>query len=249
MSKPIAVVKYGTSSIVTGGVIDKSKLEAYAQKVAKLSAEFSVILVTSGSIALAREELTARGRPIEDEQILAMIGSAGLVVAWQQVFADLDMVAGQLLVTHREIADTTEHQSLKVALTNSMQLGVITVVNENDALSVKELAKLAYGGDNDGLASHIAKLMQADVVLLLTDSYGLLDASSSLVRKVANNDKQHDQVKSWAGPYNERGQGMLSKVEAAIDAAKNGIDAYIAGSGADYKDVMSGKTGTHFLAA
>lgn len=251
MKSKTIIIKYG-SGVVTGqNGMDDQRLSGYVRDIIKVHSKYNIVLVSSGSVAVGR---TLWGRyhskaTTADVKMHAMMGSALAFFAWQQALLSMGILSGQLLVTHREVDDPTEGPSLLSAIKANMSRGVITIINENDALSDTELAKLSYGGDNDGLASHIATKLKADALLLLTDVDGLkrdgrvesLVAYNSLAREQAL-----DSV--YAGTSTLGRGGMQSKVEAALRASGQGVEAYIASAGANLNKVLSGSSGTHFVA-
>ncbi|MES2971541.1 MAG: hypothetical protein V4702_04415 [Patescibacteria group bacterium] len=158
-------------------------------------------------------------------------------------------MGGQLLITHREIDDQYEGPSLLQALEENIAHHVITIANENDALSIAELKKLAYGEDNDGLAKHLAITIGASALLLMTDKIGLLDGTR-FVREIGTSDADRSRAHNYvqaANSGNKKGGGR-TKLAASIEAANAGIDAYWARADASLLDVLQGIEGTHFVA-
>lgn len=231
--------------------MDMQRLRSYAMEITRAHRLYDIIIVSSGSVAAGKHlwnQLRATSEAA-DNRILAMIGSAYACTAWQTTLQQYKLTGGQLLVTHREVEDPAEGPSLRAALEANLRHQVISIVNENDALSDTELAKLAYGGDNDGLAAHIALTIKASSLLLLTDQAGLL-APSGLIRRVHATEKQWTAAKGYTTiTTSQTGRGgMLSKTDAAIQAARAGIEAYIASAEQSIGDILTGKYGTHFVA-
>lgn len=252
MKRKTIVIKYGSTSVVNGSGMDMGRIQGYAKQLAQLSSDFNLVVVSSGSVATGRALWGQAGHKGHiSAQSLAMLGSGEAFVAWQKVLLDCGLLSGQLLVTHREVDDPTEGPSVRAVIEQNNAAGIITIVNENDALSDIELAKLSYGGDNDGLAAHIATKVGAWSLCLMTDKDGLLN-SSFLVRTVGADEAEWAAAKGYCAtkmPLGSLGRGsMLSKVEAATGAAKIGIDTYIANANADIHYVLSGNIGTHFEA-
>ena len=252
MKRKIVVIKYGSSSVSHNKGIDHTRLEEYAAGLALLHRTHELVLVSSGSVVAGRvlwDAYAADPGETVSLRTLAMLGSGQAFTAWQTVLLRHGIIAGQLLVTHREVDDPSEGPSLRAAVAGNMRLGIVTVVNENDALSDLELAKLSYGGDNDGLAAHIALSLDAQALLLMTDVAGLqIDGRTE--RHIAA-DELHRQraaaAASGTGGVYGRG-GMASKVTAALQAARGGIEAYVAKAGCDARQVLAGGSGTHFVA-
>lgn len=247
MFSGILVVKYGSESVTTAKGVSSRKLNEYARQLSKLSKQ--LVVVSSGAVSAGRGLSHDFAQQKLDDHLLATIGSAPLVASWQAAFKSQRRLAGQLLVTHKEIADPVEGASLQITLKGNLAAGIVTILNENDALSDKELAKLVYGGDNDGLASHVATVLKAKTLVLMTNVDGLLDRDGGLVREVACTESAHSHALSCAGEINERGQGMPTKIQAAIKAAQAGVDVYIGNASENIERVLSGEIGTHFMAA
>jgi glutamate 5-kinase len=172
-----------------------------------------------------------------------MLGSAAIVAAWQAAFRKHNICAGQILVTHSDIGDPRSR--LNDVIHRAVKSEVVPIINENDVLSDIELAKITYGGDNDGLASRIAVNIGASALLLLTNVNGLLDDRGEVVSKITP--ENYEAACSMANGKSDSGRGgMASKIEAAAQAADNGIDAFIGNALADYMDLLNKQAGTHF---
>jgi glutamate 5-kinase len=245
--RDIIVVKYGSTSVSNKQGMDQVRVESYTDSLVALRQRYTVVVVSSGSIATGMAlRAAANQRTKVSDQTLAMLGAPQSVGAWQAAFARHDVLAGQLLVTHREIDDPDEGAMLKRALHDNLSAGVISVINENDALSDVELAKLSYGGDNDGLAAHIAKAVGAQSLLLLTGVRGLIDTNGQTVSMV--NKDNLVAAQALAGESDGLGRGgMASKLAASILANESGITAHIAHAEADLLQVLDGVSGTTVL--
>jgi glutamate 5-kinase len=249
--KEILVVKYGSASVTQDQMVNFERLEHYADSLAEQSEHYGIIVVSSGAIAVGRglwyvhtEE--NHGAGFLSQQSLATVGSGAVFSGWQAALWRRGLLAGQIQVTHKEIEDPDEGGMLQRVLEDNLTAGVVSVINENDALSDIEIAKLKYGGDNDGLAAHIAKAVKASRMCLLTEVDGLLDSRSQLVRTVEQD--KLDAYLAMAGGARSNGRGgMRSKFEAALTAAHSGIDSYIGHAAIRLQDVMDGQ-GTHVAA-
>lgn len=243
----IIVAKFGSSSVTNTGGMDHDRVAGYVNRLMQLAEDqkAQLIIVSSGSVVAGQALYAERGgqRAIS-LQTAASIGSSVCFQAWDQAFMKQERITGSVMVTHREIDDGQDGKQLQKTLTDNMAFGVISIVNENDSVSNIELAKLKYGGDNDGLASHIARAVGARSLLLLTDMAGVLDQNGQLIESVDSSNMQL--VRQVAGEG--RKGGMRSKVAAAHQAAEVGIEAYIAHAMSDYGSVVSGDDGTHFVA-
>jgi glutamate 5-kinase len=248
-NQEIIVVKYGSSSVTNEHGMDELRVEGYVEQLADLNESYGLIVVSSGSIAVGMTvwEAINPGQRYPEEQPLAMLGSAGSFSAWQDSFRRRNIPAGQLLVSHREIDDTREGPMLKRVLNYNLAAGIVTIANENDAVSDVEIKRKSYGGDNDGLASRLARFIQARYLFLMTDKEGVLDENDSLIREVTG-DNIAAACLAAGGPNNKGRGGMYQKVKAAHSAARKGTDAFIGHADSDIKSMIDRKTGTRFVA-
>ncbi|PIZ63192.1 hypothetical protein COY17_01055 [Candidatus Saccharibacteria bacterium CG_4_10_14_0_2_um_filter_52_9] len=243
---PIAVVKYGSSSVANGIGMDTKRLHHFAYDLAELKHTYGLVVVTSGAVAVGRVILGAQGVDAS-EQTLATVGSGKNFTGWQLALAQHNIHSGQLLVTHHEIKDRQEGGMLRRVMLDNAAAGVVSVVNENDALSDLEIAKLKYGGDNDGLAGHIAELLEAEQLCLMTDVEGLLDESGRVVREV--NDANADWARDLSDQPGNMGRGgMRTKVAVGLKVSALGIEAHIGAADLGPQSLMQKQSGTHFPA-
>lgn len=255
--RDLIVVKYGSSSVTAGEFSVEQNLKDntgwFVYELSKLHKNHDLIVVTSGSVAVGSALWPDLADRHEDEvnQFLAMSGNPYVMKSWIDGFRAEGIKSGELLLTHKEIDDDAMPDSpgseLRRALRQTLDLGAVAIVNENDALSRQELAELHYGGDNDGLAGHIARSMGASSLFLMTETNGVKDRTARIPR-VLPNERSWNSVRAHAGASNSKGRGgMKAKVEAAILAAQNGIDSYIANAHKySFSTIRSGKIGTHF---
>lgn len=241
------IVKYGSKCVVNGDSLDIGKVDFYAAKLANLTKTYDLDIVSSGSVAYGKRIVKSSQKDHKefDDRVLASMGSAGLAEVWRLAFARHGLLSGQLLVTHRELEDQKESSDLRQAIYQNSKAGVISVCNENDLLSDKELKKLSYGGDNDGLAAHLAVRLRADKLLLLTDVDGLLVGGKLKLKIQAS---EINDLKQNLNQSNDEGTGsMASKLEAAAFAAQNGVQAFIGKAEADYDEILKGIRSTEVL--
>lgn len=242
-SKDLVVVKFGSQTL-TGDPASLSSLKENIHSFVKniSSTDYDVIVVSSGAVFCGK----VLGSGVEDQNILATVGNPYIFSVWQKEFLDFGILSSQVLVTHREIDTPEERSRLKSFLVTSISEGVIPVINENDALSSEELKKLVYGGDNDGLAAEIAKLVGAKHLVLFTDTEGFK------VEDEVQRDLSLAECRDLAGHArgSSRGGGMVTKLNAAcsfVEGDRN-RSAHIARAGASLSDVLSGSTGTKITA-
>ncbi len=229
------VVKIGTSSITDSeGVIDRSTLAKVCAEVAELRGQGRrVVLVTSGAIAAGLPELGLGGerRPSDPItlQAVATVGQSALMEVYRAELAGHGLVAGQVLLVPYDFIVRTQYLHARQTLVRLLDLGVVPVVNENDAIADDEIR----WGDNDRIAALVANLVDADRLVLLTDTDGVLtadpriDRSASLIEEIRQIDQQHEALAGGAGSIRGSG-GMASKLAAAKIAAWSGVDTVIA---------------------
>ncbi|MEX2447004.1 MAG: glutamate 5-kinase [Dehalococcoidia bacterium] len=257
------VVKVG-SNVLTAGTaqLDATAMAALAAQVTALVQQgVQVILVTSGAVTAGRHRLRAdhdarelAPRDIRSRQALAAVGQSRLMSLWDDLFEQQEVAVGQALLTRRDLADRLGYLNARNTLTALIELGVVPVVNENDVVSVEELIESTIG-DNDNLSAQVANLVDADLLLILTDIAGLYtadpsrDPSAKLIERVERIDDAI--VEAARGAPGSRGTGgMSTKVQAAKIATQSGSHVVIADGGA--RDIVlraaAGEpVGTHFL--
>jgi glutamate 5-kinase len=234
-----AVVKIGTSSLTDeGGRIDSSAVAKLATEVALARAEgHQVVVVTSGAISAGLPPLGLDGRRPTDLptlQAVAAVGQHRLMATWDLAFAGHGVVPGQVLLAPLDFVHRQQYLHARQTLERLLELGVVPVVNENDAVADDEIRF----GDNDRLAALVAHLLAADLLVLLTDTAGLLtndprvDAGASLIEEVLEIDASLEQAATAGGTARGSG-GMASKVAAAKMAAWSGVRVVIAAAGRD----------------
>lgn len=256
MSDPvphIVVAKIGSSSVTTGdGGVDEAAIAKFCAGVAHVRASgHTVVIVTSGAIAAGLTALGLGGDARPDDavtlQALASVGQSRLMATYEGALAEHDLVAGQVLLTPLDFGVRDQYLQARNTLTRLIELGVVPVVNENDATADDEIRF----GDNDRLAALVAHLIKADTLVLLTDTAGLftadprLDAEATLIEAVSATD--HDLDAQVGGAGTRRGSGgMASKLAAARIAAFSGVRAVIARASRPdvLADAVAGTPGT-----
>lgn len=225
------VVKVGSSTLQasTGG---RPYLDAFVDEIASLWARgLEVAIVTSGAVACGMQRLgfTERPRELSRVQALAAVGQADLMARYGASFSRHGRQAAQLLLTHEDIAKRHHFLSLRHTLSELLELGVVPVVNENDTIATEELRF----GDNDRLAAAFSTVLEADLVILLSDIPCLYDrdprtdTNAQPIREVDRIDDAIRQMAGRAGSGVGTG-GMVSKIEAAQIAVEAGIPLLIA---------------------
>jgi glutamate 5-kinase len=230
------VAKFGTNLLTAGtDRLDVEVMSSLVSQVARLVAEGrEVVVVTSGAIAAGRHRLGAAkgGRDIPFRQVLASVGQTQLMQAYDQLFSWHDRVIAQTLLSKRDLSDRSGYLNARNTLLGLLELGVVPIVNENDAVAIDEIAGESIG-DNDNLSALVANLVDADLLALLTDTGGLYTADprrhkdASLIDRVERITKE---IEATAGG-SESGRGvggMATKLQAAKMATGGGSDVFIA---------------------
>ena len=235
------VVKLGSSLVAdAGGRIRRSILAARAADVAALGEPACV--VSSGAIALGLSVLGLTRRPTATPRLQAAsaAGQVRLQLAWESAFRRHGLRVAQVLLSAGDLAERASYVNVRNALDALLRLGIVPVVNENDATATDEITF----GDNDALAAQVAVLLGARLLVLLTEVDGVYGASAELI---ASGDAIDETALGVGGPLG-RG-GMASKVEAARLAAEAGIPTVIASGRGDgvVRAIASGESrGTAF---
>jgi glutamate 5-kinase len=233
------VVKVGSSLVTNEGRgLDHAAVARWATQIAELKRGGSeIVLVSSGAIAEGVRRLGWLRRPsaIHELQAAAAVGQMGLVQAYESAFAKFGLHTAQILLTHEDLADRRRYLNARSTLVTLLGLGVIPIINENDTVTTDEIRF----GDNDTLGALVANLIEADMLVLLTDQPGLhsadprRDPGATLIRSARAGDPKLEAMAGGSGTAVGRG-GMLSKVLAAKRAARSGAATVIAdGRGAD----------------
>ena len=238
MTSPVAaarriVVKVGSSLVTNDGRgIDHAAVARWAAEIAGLKrGGREVVLVSSGAIAEGMQRLgwTTRPKAIHELQAAAAVGQMGLIQAYETAFAEFGLHTAQVLLTHEDLADRRRYLNARTTLRTLIALDVIPVINENDTVTTDEIRV----GDNDTLGALVTNLIEADVLVLLTDQTGLYtadprkDPAATLVREARAGDDALEAMAGGAGSAIGRG-GMLTKVLAAKRAARSGASTVIA---------------------
>jgi len=226
------VVKIGSALITAGGKgLDRPMIANWADQMAGLRQQgIDVVLVSSGSIAegISRLGLKARPNNISELQATAAVGQMGLVQAYAACFQAHGIHSAQILLTHADLSDRRRYLNARTTLRTLLEFGAVPVVNENDSVS-NEIIRF---GDNDTLGAMVANLVEADLLIILTDQEGLFDANPSDnpdAKLIRHANAQDPRLSEYAGPSSGhlgRG-GMETKVSAARLAARSGTHTVI----------------------
>jgi glutamate 5-kinase len=221
------VVKVGSSSVVPATV------DRLCDEIARARADgHTVVVVSSGAIAAGWAAMGRGEKRPGDPAVLQAVSAVGqhrLMRTWQEGLDPHGLLAGQVLLAPLDFVHRTQYLHARGTLAHLVDLGVVPVVNENDAVADEEIRF----GDNDRLAALVAHLVGADLLLLLTDAPGLLTADprqfaeASLIEEVVEIDQHLERMAGGAGSAVGSG-GMVSKVAAAKIATWSGVETVIA---------------------
>ncbi len=226
------VVKIGSALVTDDGRgLDFDAIHHWGEQLAALhAAGCEVVLVSSGAIAEGMRRLGWQRRPsaVNELQAAAAVGQMGLVEAYESQFKRHAIGTAQILLTHDDLASRHRYLNARTTLRTLLELKVIPVVNENDTVTTDEIRF----GDNDTLAALVANLVEAELLVILTDQQGLFDSdprsnpAARLVAEAAADDPRLRRMAKPSGGALGRG-GMATKVAAAERAARSGTDTVI----------------------
>lgn len=250
------VIKVGSSLVTNQGKgLDYSALACWAAQTANLKRMGKeIILVSSGAIAEGMQRLNWESRPtaLYELQAAAAVGQMGLAQAYASSFSQYDLQTAQVLLTHEDLSNRKRYLNARSTLTTLLKLNIIPIINENDTVAIDEIRF----GDNDTLAALVTNLVEADMLVILTDQAGLFTSDprknpdARLLSEVNAGDPALEKMAGGVGSGISRG-GMQTKVIAAKRAARSGADTIIASGHEDNVLVRLSRDesiGTRFLA-
>ncbi|RRD90445.1 glutamate 5-kinase [Conchiformibius steedae] len=227
------IVKIGSSLVTAGGRgVDYAALGAWAEQIAALKRSGAdVVLVSSGAVAEGLSRLGWDKRPtaLNQLQAAAAVGQMGLAQAYEQAFAPHGITTAQILLTHDDLRHRTRYLNARSTLQTLLAHHIVPVINENDTVTTDEI-KL---GDNDTLGALVANLLDADVLVILTDQQGLYDSDprhnpqARFIGRIAADHPDLTAMAGGAGTGVGTG-GMFTKVLAAKRAAQSGANTVVA---------------------
>lgn len=228
-----SVIKIGSALLTNDGAgLDREILNNWVAQIAQQAKNGQqIVLVSSGAIAEGMQRLSLNQRPerLFELQAVAAVGQMGLVQAWESAFSHYGIHTAQILLTHEDLSNRTRYLNARSTILQLLDLGIIPIVNENDTVVTDEIRF----GDNDTLGALVSNLVEADLLLILTDQQGMYESDpranpqAQLLEEVTVNDERLD---SMAG--NSKGKlgrgGMATKLSAARLAARSGCATVIA---------------------
>lgn len=250
------VVKVGTSSLsYPNGRLHFQRMEKLAYTLSALRSQgYEVVLVSSGAIGVGagRIGLVEKPKNLAIKQALAALGQALLMKIYQKIFDGYNQMVAQVLLTKDIMAIKERHDNAQGTLFKLFEMDIIPIINENDTISTDEIEF----GDNDTLSAMVASLVQADLLIFMSDIDGLysadpkIDSNASIIRSVPEITPELELLAKGAGSSFSTG-GMITKITAAKIAAQEGIDTIITNGDEPtiVFNILEGKdVGTHFIA-
>lgn len=249
------VVKVGTSSLsFTNGKMNYSRLEKLTMILADLvSCEKEIVLVSSGAVGVGAGRLKMQEPPeaLVPRQALAAIGQVELIRIYQKFFDEYNQMIAQVLLTRDGLDDEVRRNNARNTLNELLKMKIIPIINENDTVSTAEI----QFGDNDNLSAKVAVLLDAGLLIMLSDIDGLFSGdpkkveSAKIISVVKEFTEEIEQYAIQSTSTFSRG-GMVTKIQAARYCTDNGVDVAIINGNdpVNIPRIISGKEiGTLFL--
>ena len=230
------VVKFGTN-LLTGGssCLNPDIMSKLVSQVASLHRKgLELVVVSSGAIAAGRHKLglAEESKGIPYRQVLASVGQSRLMNVYEQLFGQHDIAVAQALLTKADLSNRAGYLNARNTLLALLELRILCIVNENDVVAVDEIQEAKFG-DNDNLSAMVANLIDADLLVMLTDTAGLYSADPQRhpdARLIHQVDKIDAEIMRLAAdtPGDIGTGGMITKIEAARLATTSGVTVVIA---------------------
>lgn len=253
------VIKVGTSTITyENGRMNLRNIERLSRAISsQMNQGRQVILVTSGAIGVGVGALDLKEKPtlMRDKQAVAAVGQCELMNVYSRCFAEYSHVVAQILLTKDDLDDPVTRENISNTFEALIEKGIVPIVNENDTVSTTEILHNGTFGDNDTLSAHVATLVNADLLVILSDIDGLYDSNpreneeARRIPLVCEIDQTMMDSAGGAGSKLGTG-GMQSKITAMMLATAAGISGVIAeGSQSQIlEDILEGDDiGTYFV--
>ena len=253
------VVKVGTSTLTyENGNINLTRIEKLTRVLSDImNSGKEVVLVTSGAIGVGVSKLKLKEKPktIREKQAVAAVGQCELMHIYSKFFGEYSHVVGQVLLTRDVVEDDHIRENVCNTFETLLEKGIVPIVNENDTVSIDEIENIVRFGDNDNLSAIVAGLVNADLLVILSDIDGFYDSDprsnedAKMLEVVERVTSQLEECAGGAGSNLGTG-GMITKLAAARVASEAGVDMVLANGSEPgiLLDILSGKNvGTLFL--
>lgn len=255
------VIKIGSSSLMHENTekLNLMKIEKLVRILVDIkNSGKEVILVSSGAIAVGKSTIGLHNRPdgLPVKQACAAIGQAKLMMVYQKIFAEYSTIVAQVLLTKNTVLNDVSRKNVENTFNELLQLGAVPIVNENDSVSTYEIEQVQTFGDNDRLSAIVASILEADLLILLSDIDGMYtddpnkNPEARFISQVDNIDEKLENMGKASSGSGVGTGGMAAKIAAAKIATASGADMVIT-NGNNVENIVSviaGKdTGTLFL--
>lgn len=252
------VVKVGTSTLTyENGNINLGRIEKLTMVLSDiLNSGKQVTLVSSGAIGVGVSKLKLKAKPksIREKQAVAAVGQCELMHIYSKFFGEYSHTVGQVLLTRDVIEDTHIRKNVSNTFKTLLKSGIVPIVNENDTVAIDEIENIVKFGDNDQLSAIVSALVDADLLIILSDIDGFYDSNprendnARLIEEIDEVTKELEECAGGAGTNLGTG-GMITKLAAAKIASKYDVDMVLANGERPQiiKDILEGKNiGTLF---
>lgn len=253
------VVKVGTSTLTyENGNINLTRIEKLTRVLSDImNSGKEIVLVSSGAIGVGVSKLKLKERPKRnrEKQAVAAVGQCELMHIYSKFFGEYGHVVGQILLTRDVIEDDHVRKNVCNTFDTLIEKGIVPIVNENDTVSIDEIQNIVKFGDNDNLSAIVATLVDADLLIILSDIDGFYDcnprenSNARLIKEIKEVTKDLEECAGGAGTNLGTG-GMITKLKAAKRACNAGVDMILANGEDPYLllDIIEGKEiGTLFI--
>ncbi|GAA0086106.1 glutamate 5-kinase [Clostridium sp. CTA-7] len=241
------VVKVGTSTLTyENGSINLTRIEKLTRILSDvMNSGKEVVLVTSGAIGVGVSKLKLKEKPktIREKQAVAAVGQCELMHIYSKFFGEYSHTVGQVLLTRDVVEDDHIRENVCNTFETLMENKIIPIVNENDTVSIDEIENIVRFGDNDNLSAIVAKLVKADLLIILSDIDGFYDSDprknphSKLIREIKEITPELEECCGGAGSNLGTG-GMITKLTAAKTSTESGVDMVLA-NGEDPRIILN----------
>ncbi|MDO5038295.1 glutamate 5-kinase [Clostridium sp.] len=231
------VVKVGTSTLTyENGNINLTRIEKLARVISDLmNSGKEVVLVTSGAIGVGSSKLKLKEKPqsIREKQAVAAIGQCELMHIYSKFFGEYSHTVGQVLLTRDVVEDDHIRNNVCNTFNTLLEMGIVPIVNENDTVAIDEIENIVKFGDNDNLSAIVAGLVNADLLIILSDIDGFYDKDprsnedAKLLSEVSKITEELEAAAGGAGTSFGTG-GMITKLSAAKTANNEGVNMVLA---------------------
>ncbi len=230
MYKKTLVLKIGTSTLLASSDrISYAKIEDLARQIVALRDKYDIIVVSSGSIATAKQfmPLNDDNLRVVSKQALAAIGQHKLMGIYDEVFTSFGLNVAQCLLVYRDFISDDARKNVELTIHKLLDFGYTPIINENDTVSADEIIL----GDNDKLSAYVAAIVEADLLVLASDIDGLYNknpyknADAKLIDEVTNLDVAMSYIDEKASDYGTG--GMTTKIQAAEICREHDIEMWI----------------------